>query len=94
MTFTFRVNVLRNTRVYDAKHIATILIFQKEMPGPVAVPVAKETTKLLDEVHSPELAGAHVKQPRESEPATWILQLPDQKLVFFPPKLSYCRRAD
>lgn len=84
MTFTFRVNVFRNTHVYDAKHIATMLIFRKEMPGPVAVPVAKETTKLLAEVHSPELAGAHVKQPQESEPATCILQLPDQKLFSFP----------
>ena len=52
------VNVFRNTRVYDAKHIPTILIFRKETPGPVAVPVAMETTKLSDEVHSPELAGA------------------------------------
>ena len=76
MTFAFRVNVFRNTRVYDAKHIATILIFSKEMPGPVAVPVAMETTKLLDEVHGPELAGAHVKRPQEPEPATCILQLP------------------
>lgn len=50
------VNVFRNTHVYDAKHIPTILIFQKETLGPVAVLVAMEMIKLLDEVHSPELA--------------------------------------
>ena len=87
MTFTFMVNVFRNTRVYDAKHIPTILIFRKEMPGPVAVLVAMEMTKLLDEVHSPELAGMHEKQPQESEPCCHVDSTAARpEVVFFPPK--------
>ena len=81
------VNVFRNTRVYDTKHIPTILIFRKETPGPVAVLVAMEMTKLLDEVHSPELAGMHEKQPQESEPCCHMDSTAARpKVVFFSPQ--------
>ena len=95
VTFTFMVNVFRNTHVYDAKHILTILIFQKETPGPVAVLVAMEMIKLLDEVHSPELAGVHEKQLQESEPYCHVDSAAARpEVVFFSPKGSYCRRAN
>lgn len=89
------VNVFRNTHVYDAKHIPTILIFQKETLGPVAVLVAMEMIKLLDEVHSPKLAGVHEKQLQESEPYCHVDSAAARpEVVFLPPKGSYCRRAN
>lgn len=82
------VNVFRNTRVYDAKHIPTILIFRKETPGPVAVPVAMEMTKLLGEVHRPEFAGVHEKQPQELESCCHVDSAAARPEVgfLFPPK--------
>lgn len=59
------MRVFRSTQIHDIAYMPTTLL--SKMPGPVAVPVAMETTKILDDVHGLELWEAHSQQLQESE---------------------------
>lgn len=59
------MTVFKNTQLCYVTYIPTLSF--SETPGPVAVPVAMETRRILDEVHSPEPGEARRQQLQEAE---------------------------